>query len=205
MATTLQWGPDVEGADGSTRAAELGADTVISVEISADDTPGEIEVRGPTVFREYWRQQEATAAAFRDGWFRTGDIAIRNTGAYRLLGRQSTDIIKTGGEKSRRSRSKTCSVCIRTSPTARSSASRTPIGASVCASRSNCGPARPSRWMTWCVGEIRLAPRKFRALRCVAGLPRLPWEGGQAGSGRPVRVASAVLSLIALLVASVSR
>jgi malonyl-CoA/methylmalonyl-CoA synthetase len=51
------------------------------------------------VFLEYWRQPEATAAAFRDGWFRTGDVAVRQDGAYRILGRTSVDIIKTGGEK----------------------------------------------------------------------------------------------------------
>src|SRR5436190_8636147 len=39
-------------------------------------TAGEVEVRGSTVFREYWRRPEATAAAFRDGWFRTGDVAV---------------------------------------------------------------------------------------------------------------------------------
>ena len=62
-------------------------------------TPGEIGVRGPTVFREYWGKPEATAAAFRDGWFRTGDVAVVEDGSYRILGRQSTDIIKTGGYK----------------------------------------------------------------------------------------------------------
>jgi malonyl-CoA/methylmalonyl-CoA synthetase len=61
--------------------------------------PGEIEVKGPGVFLEYWRRPEATAEAFRDGWFRTGDIAVVEDGAYRLLGRQSVDIIKTGGYK----------------------------------------------------------------------------------------------------------
>jgi malonyl-CoA/methylmalonyl-CoA synthetase len=63
------------------------------------DVPGELEVRGPGVFCEYWRCFEETAAAFRDGWFRTGDIASVAGGAYRLLGRASLDIIKTGGEK----------------------------------------------------------------------------------------------------------
>jgi malonyl-CoA/methylmalonyl-CoA synthetase len=63
------------------------------------ETPGEIEIRGPTVFREYWDKPEATAAAFCDGWFRTGDVAILENGSYRILGRQSTDIIKTGGYK----------------------------------------------------------------------------------------------------------
>ena len=60
---------------------------------------GEIEVRGPAVFREYWRRPEETAAAFRDGWFKTGDLAVMEKGSYRILGRLSTDIIKTGGYK----------------------------------------------------------------------------------------------------------
>jgi malonyl-CoA/methylmalonyl-CoA synthetase len=59
----------------------------------------ELEIRGPGVFREYWRRPEDTASAFRDGWFRTGDTAVVDGGAYRLLGRTSTDIIKTGGFK----------------------------------------------------------------------------------------------------------
>ncbi len=51
-------------------------------------TPGEIEVRGPNVFREYWRRPEATAEAFREGgWFRTGDVAVVEEGdskGYRI-------------------------------------------------------------------------------------------------------------------------
>jgi malonyl-CoA/methylmalonyl-CoA synthetase len=62
-------------------------------------TPGEIEVRGPSVFAEYWGKPEATREAFRDGWFRTGDIAIVEHGVYRILGRTSIDILKTGGHK----------------------------------------------------------------------------------------------------------
>ncbi|HEX7240638.1 MAG TPA: acyl-CoA synthetase [Longimicrobiaceae bacterium] len=64
-----------------------------------DGTPGEIEVRGENVFREYWRRPEATEEAFRDGWFRTGDVAVVERGYYRILGRKSVDIIKTGGYK----------------------------------------------------------------------------------------------------------
>ena len=56
-------------------------------------------MRGPTVFLEYWQRPDETRAAFRDGWFRTGDVAVVEEGAYRLLGRTSTDIIKTGGFK----------------------------------------------------------------------------------------------------------
>ena len=63
-------------------------------------TPGEIEVRGPGVFLEYWRRPDATAEAFRDGrWFRTGDVAVVEDGYHRILGRRSVDIIKTGGYK----------------------------------------------------------------------------------------------------------
>jgi malonyl-CoA/methylmalonyl-CoA synthetase len=61
---------------------------------------GEIQVRGPTVFREYWRRPDETAAAFAEGrWFRTGDQAVVEDGAWRILGRRSVDILKTGGEK----------------------------------------------------------------------------------------------------------
>ena len=69
-------------------------------EEAAAGEEGCIEVRGPGLFREYWRRPEETAAAFRDGWFDTGDRAVRNgPGGYRILGRESVDIIKTGGEK----------------------------------------------------------------------------------------------------------
>jgi malonyl-CoA/methylmalonyl-CoA synthetase len=61
--------------------------------------PGEIVVRGGNVFLEYWGRPDETRAAFRDGWFRTGDVAVLDDGAYRILGRSSVDIIKTGGYK----------------------------------------------------------------------------------------------------------
>jgi malonyl-CoA/methylmalonyl-CoA synthetase len=60
---------------------------------------GEVEVRGPGVFLEYWRRPAETRDAFHDGWFRTGDTAVVEDGAFRLLGRTSTDILKTGGFK----------------------------------------------------------------------------------------------------------
>lgn len=63
-------------------------------------SPGQIQVRGPTVFAEYWERPAETAAAFtEDGWFRTGDFATVEEGDYRILGRASVDILKTGGEK----------------------------------------------------------------------------------------------------------
>ena len=62
-------------------------------------SPGEIHVRGASVFREYWRRPEATREAFDgDGWFCSGDVASLEDGSYRIWGRASQDIIITGGE-----------------------------------------------------------------------------------------------------------
>ena len=66
---------------------------------AAPGSPGEIDVRGANVFLEYWRRPDATRDAFRDGWFRTGDTAVMEDGRYRILGRSSVDILKTGGFK----------------------------------------------------------------------------------------------------------
>ncbi len=65
-----------------------------------DQMPGEILVKGANVFKEYWQRPEATQASFtNDGWFKTGDIAVIENGYYRIMGRQSVDIIKSGGYK----------------------------------------------------------------------------------------------------------
>ena len=62
--------------------------------------PGEILVRGKNVFTEYWNKPEATAKEFtKDGWFKTGDVAIIEDGYIRIMGRNSVDIIKSGGYK----------------------------------------------------------------------------------------------------------
>lgn len=67
--------------------------------VAAGD-PGEIQVQGANVFSEYWGKPEATREAFTpDGWFCTGDIAVLERGSYRILGRNSVDIIKSGGYK----------------------------------------------------------------------------------------------------------
>jgi malonyl-CoA/methylmalonyl-CoA synthetase len=62
--------------------------------------PGEIQVKGPAVFQEYWGKKEATEESFtEDGWFKTGDTAILLDGYYKILGRTSIDILKSGGYK----------------------------------------------------------------------------------------------------------
>nr|XP_033796082.1 malonate--CoA ligase ACSF3, mitochondrial isoform X2 [Geotrypetes seraphini] len=61
---------------------------------------GELLVKGPAVFREYWNKPQETREAFTaDGWFRTGDTAMYKDGTYWILGRTSVDIIKSGGYK----------------------------------------------------------------------------------------------------------
>jgi malonyl-CoA/methylmalonyl-CoA synthetase len=70
------------------------------LEVSDDDTVGEIEVAGPTLFLGYLNRPDATAAAMHDGWFRTGDVATRGSDGYlRLVGRRATDLISSGGYK----------------------------------------------------------------------------------------------------------
>ncbi|MFF9129817.1 MULTISPECIES: acyl-CoA synthetase [unclassified Streptomyces] len=72
-------------------------------EITAYDgeSVGEIQVRGPNLFTAYLNRPDATAAAFTaDGWFRTGDMAVRDPDGYvRIVGRKATDLIKSGGYK----------------------------------------------------------------------------------------------------------
>jgi malonyl-CoA/methylmalonyl-CoA synthetase len=79
--------------------------------IDGEGEPGEIQVRGPGVFHAYWNRPEATAESFdssdespsrsegNERWFRTGDMAVRERGYYRIMGRLSVDIIKSGGYK----------------------------------------------------------------------------------------------------------
>ncbi|MER6412218.1 acyl-CoA synthetase [Streptomyces humidus] len=99
-------------ADGEARAGTVGV-PLPGVElrlveddgspVRADDGEGvgEIQVRGPNLFTEYLNRPDATAAAFTaDGWFRTGDVAVRDPDGYvRIVGRKATDLIKSGGYK----------------------------------------------------------------------------------------------------------
>jgi len=63
----------------------------------ADGEVGEVHLKGPNIFAGYWRREDATRAAFVDGYFRTGDIATSSPdGYYTLCGRKS-DLIISGG------------------------------------------------------------------------------------------------------------
>ncbi|MFN7939904.1 MAG: AMP-binding protein [Bryobacteraceae bacterium] len=80
---------------GERRAGTVGF-PMPGVSVKIDET-GELWVRGPNVFAGYWRREDATKAAFQDGWFRTGDLGVRSEdGYYTLQGRRS-DLIISGG------------------------------------------------------------------------------------------------------------
>jgi fatty acid CoA ligase FadD36 len=86
-------GPRTPGAVGGPVA---GIETRIA---EPADGVGELQVRGGTLFDGYLGRPQATAASYTaDGWFRTGDIAsIDQDGTHRIVGRASTDLIKSGG------------------------------------------------------------------------------------------------------------
>jgi malonyl-CoA/methylmalonyl-CoA synthetase len=91
--------------DGERRPATVGRpfDGVAARVVGADgrDVPdgetGELWVKGPSVFSGYWRQPEATRAAFADGWFRTGDLASRAPDGYITLRGRASELILCGG------------------------------------------------------------------------------------------------------------
>ena len=67
------------------------------VEARIDET-GELWVKSPLLFDGYLNDQEATAAALKDGWFRTGDLADRDADGYLMITGRAGDVIRTGGE-----------------------------------------------------------------------------------------------------------
>lgn len=60
---------------------------------------GELYVKGPTVFVEYYNKPDETTNAFVNGWFKTGDVAKYENGTFKILGRTNVDIIKSGAYK----------------------------------------------------------------------------------------------------------
>ncbi len=86
---------------GTTGKAALHCELRLVDEAEADVAPGaagEILVRGPSVMREYWHNEAATAEALRDGWFHTGDIGHFDEDGYLIFDERKTDVIVSGGE-----------------------------------------------------------------------------------------------------------
>jgi len=63
-----------------------------------DGEIGEFWVRGPTVIKEYYRRPEANAKAFKEGWYRTGDIGMLDSDGYLTVVDRKTDMVISGGE-----------------------------------------------------------------------------------------------------------
>lgn len=101
---TLATPADADPRAGWVGVPVAGVETRLSDESGAPvphdgQSVGRLEVRGATLFDGYLGQPEVTAAAHtRDGWFRTGDVAVVDPGGWhRIVGRESTDLLKSGG------------------------------------------------------------------------------------------------------------
>lgn len=92
--------------DGECRAGTVGT-ALPGIEVGVFDATdhrplphgqsGEIRVRGPNVFRGYWRNPAATAEAFHDGWFRTGDMGMLDADGYLTIDGRMKELIIVGG------------------------------------------------------------------------------------------------------------
>ena len=110
--TVCEWKAEWDGADGTERArlkarqgvSMLTADAVRVVDADLDDVPadgetmGEVVMRGNNVMKGYFADEEATAEAFRGGWFHSGDLAVMHPDGYIEIRDRAKDIIISGGE-----------------------------------------------------------------------------------------------------------
>jgi malonyl-CoA/methylmalonyl-CoA synthetase len=101
IASARHDGPRIPGAVGTALPGveiRITDDAGVVMPVGDTDTIGNVEIKSASLFDEYLGRPDATAAAFNDGWFRTGDVgSLDNDGVLRLVGRSSTDLIKTGG------------------------------------------------------------------------------------------------------------
>ncbi|WP_116996908.1 class I adenylate-forming enzyme family protein [Desertimonas flava] len=96
----------ISGADYANRPDSVGVPIPVCDVATVDDeghqlppgSTGELVVRGPNVVRGYWNLPEATASAFADGWFRTGDIGRVDAGGFVTILDRAKDLIIRGGE-----------------------------------------------------------------------------------------------------------
>ena len=110
--TVCEWQPEWEGLEAAERSrrlarqgvAYLTADEVRVVDDELADVArdgsvlGEVAMRGNNVMKGYYRADDATAAAFRGGWFRSGDLAVWYEDGYVELRDRAKDVIISGGE-----------------------------------------------------------------------------------------------------------
>ena len=101
IASARHDGPRIPGAVGTALPGveiRITDDAGGVMAVGDGDTIGNVEIKSASLFDEYLGRPDATAEAFSDGWFRTGDVgSLDDAGVLRLVGRSSTDLIKTGG------------------------------------------------------------------------------------------------------------
>jgi fatty-acyl-CoA synthase len=100
IAVYTRFGGDLSRV-GSTGLPGLCCEAVVIDDAGVElppDTPGEIAVRGPNVFSEYWGNQEATREALHDGWYCTGDVGLRDADGYFWVHDRKKNMIISGGE-----------------------------------------------------------------------------------------------------------
>ena len=101
IASARHDGPRIPGAVGTALPGveiRITDDAGGVMAVGDGDTIGNVEIKSASLFAEYLGRPDATAEAFSDGWFRTGDVgSLDDAGVLRLVGRSSTDLIKTGG------------------------------------------------------------------------------------------------------------
>ena len=101
IASARHDGPRIPGAVGTALPGveiRITDDAGVVMPVGDTDTIGNVEIKSASLFDEYLGRPDATAEVFNDGWFRTGDVgSLDNDGVLRLVGRSSTDLIKTGG------------------------------------------------------------------------------------------------------------
>jgi len=93
--------PDKIGSVGNIRDAVFGVEIRIVDDNGVDvkpGQPGEMILKGPKVFKAYWKKQEVTAESFEDGWFHTGDVAQLDEEGYVYIVDRKKDMIISGGE-----------------------------------------------------------------------------------------------------------
>ena len=129
---------------------------------------GEIVLRGPKVFKGYWRDPDATAAAFAGGWFHTGDIGVRDEDGYLFIVDRLKDMIVSGGENIAGSEVERVLYEHDRSSRRPSSAGPTTDGAR-------------SRWRSWCCAA---APSRD-GRRARRALPRPSWRATRSPRRSP--------------------
>jgi fatty-acyl-CoA synthase len=152
-------------------------------EDAAPGEPGEIVVSGPNVMQGYWRQPDATAASTRDGWFRSGDVGVRDEEGFFFVRDRIKDMIISGGENIYPAEVE--AVLYRHASVAECAVIGVPddkwgeVGKAVVVFKPG-GPASPADLLRFCEGKLA----KFKIPKWVESIDALP----RTGSGKVDKV-----------------